>query len=183
MYCFAVLHNDADALLDAVLVVIAHHLTQTCAYFLDSDYAIFVWRHAAGSPETDGPAPNVILHLSTPDFPLPQPPDFQNPAFYAFLPRAALSVPNGDGGKARSIKSNKSRKSRKSGRGGSDGEAPGGIPKFMKEFHQFHSENGVRTVKGDIGPVEDGEFACYLLRFVLSRVTIRFCHRILPPLS
>jgi hypothetical protein len=27
----------------------------------------------------------------------------------------------------------------------------------MKDFHRFHSENGVRTVKGSIGPVNDGE--------------------------
>lgn len=121
----------------------------------DSDYAIFVWRHATGAPATDGPPPSVILHLSAPDTPLPQPPDFQNPSFYAFHPRASatLGVPNGDG-KARSIKSNRSRKSRRSTKNGSDDE-PGGVPKFMKEFHQFHSENGVRTVKGSIGPVSD----------------------------
>ena len=29
----------------------------------------------------------------------------------------------------------------------------------MKDFHRFHSENGVRTVKGSIGPVNDGEHA------------------------
>jgi hypothetical protein len=28
----------------------------------------------------------------------------------------------------------------------------------MKDFHRFHSENGVRTVKGSIGPVNDSEF-------------------------
>lgn len=28
----------------------------------------------------------------------------------------------------------------------------------MKDFHRFHSENGVRTVKGSIGPVSDSEF-------------------------
>lgn len=57
----------------------------------------------------------------------------------------------------RSTKSKRSARSKKSRRGGDESdEEPGGIPKFVKEFHRFHSENGVRTVKGDIGPVSGG---------------------------
>jgi hypothetical protein len=38
---------------------------------------------------------------------------------------------------------------------GSDDEDDG-IPKHKKEFDKFHSENGVRTVMGSIGPVQNG---------------------------
>ena len=139
--------------------VITEVLTWFCL-LSDSDYAIFVWRHASPSPGEEPPA--VVLHLSSPDIPHPQPPEFQNPKFYAFLPKptTSLSVPNGyrgGPGSAKSVRSSKSRRSRKSHRGDSD-EEPGGIPKFMKDFHRFHSENGVRTVKGSIGPVEHGEY-------------------------
>ncbi len=30
-------------------------------------------------------------------------------------------------------------------------------PQFKKEFEKFHNENGVRTILGDIGPVQNGE--------------------------
>jgi hypothetical protein len=138
----------------------------------DSDYAIFVWRHASPSPDDESPA--VVLHLASPDIPLPQPPEFQNPKFYAFLPRpdTSLAVPNGYGGgagSARSVRSSKSRRSR-SHRGGDSDEEPGGIPKFMKDFHRFHSENGVRTVKGSIGPVNNGESTIFSTFAALSRI-------------
>jgi len=32
-----------------------------------------------------------------------------------------------------------------------------GIPKLVKQFEKFHSQNGVRTVMGSIGPVENGK--------------------------
>jgi len=35
------------------------------------------------------------------------------------------------------------------------------IPKHKKEFDKFHSENGVRTVMGSIGPVQNGSFVCF----------------------
>lgn len=31
-----------------------------------------------------------------------------------------------------------------------------GIPNFKKQFESFHSANGVRTVMGSIGPVQNG---------------------------
>ncbi|KAF8319338.1 hypothetical protein DL93DRAFT_2124680 [Clavulina sp. PMI_390] len=108
--------------------------------------------------DPNAPLP-VTLHLSEPSTPLPQPPEFQNPKFYAFLPKPSsfLDIPRG--GKARSVKSNKSKRSRKSGATWSeDGdvrEGGSGVAKFVRDFHQFHSENGVRTVKGSIGPVPE----------------------------
>ena len=51
----------------------------------------------------------------------------------------------------RSIKSNKSKKS---GKGVDEDD---GIPKFKKDFFNFHNENGVRTVTGSVGPIRDGE--------------------------
>jgi hypothetical protein len=38
-----------------------------------------------------------------------------------------------------------------------DEEERDGVPKLMKQFKKFHSENGVRTVIGSIGPVKNGE--------------------------
>ena len=32
-----------------------------------------------------------------------------------------------------------------------------GVPKFKKDFYNFHNENGVRTVIGSVGPIRDGE--------------------------
>lgn len=32
---------------------------------------------------------------------------------------------------------------------------------FKKEFERFHSENGVRTVMGSIGPVQNGSLEFY----------------------
>lgn len=31
-------------------------------------------------------------------------------------------------------------------------------PKYRQEFEKFHSENGVRTILGSIGPVNNGDF-------------------------
>lgn len=127
----------------------------------DSDYAIFVWRHAAPAPNE--PPPPIVLHLQDPNTPLPTPPDYQNPSFYAFSTRVALTAPySGNAGGAKSIRSTKSKKSGKSMRSGKGdipeaGDSNGsGPPKFVVDFHRFHSENGVRTVKGSIGPVKDG---------------------------
>jgi len=37
-----------------------------------------------------------------------------------------------------------------------DDDGRDGIPKLVKQFEKFHSQNGVRTVMGSIGPVENG---------------------------
>lgn len=34
------------------------------------------------------------------------------------------------------------------------------LPKFKKEFEKFHNENGVRTISGSIGPVNNGQSMC-----------------------
>ena len=51
--------------------------------------------------------------------------------------------------------SNASTRRSKKGKNANDSEDDG-IPKFKKEFERFHSENGVRTVMGSIGPVQNG---------------------------
>ena len=55
---------------------------------------------------------------------------------------------NGD---QQSVKSSKSKKTAKT-----KGEERDPVPKHKKEFDKFHSENGVRTIQGNIGPVQNG---------------------------
>jgi len=122
----------------------------------DSDYAIFVWRQqtpaspssSAGSPP---PPPAPTLHLQNPSAALPDPPAYRNVAFYLFRPNNALSTASiRPKSRAKSIKSARSKRS-----GHADAEMDDGIPKHKKEFNKFHSENGVRTVTGKVGPVEN----------------------------
>jgi hypothetical protein len=152
---------------------------RTCRRFTDSDYAIFVWRHASPSPTE--PPPTIVLHLHDPNIPLPEPPEYQNPSFYPFASRSLLAVPSAQDGGARSVRSTKSKKSAKSGRrkgesvDGEGSEASGsGPPKFVVDFHRFHSENGVRTVKGSIGPANDGENPLLLFSLEPCRVRSHF---------
>ena len=35
------------------------------------------------------------------------------------------------------------------------------IPDHKKEFEKFHSQNGVRTIMGGIGPVQNGAFSLF----------------------
>ena len=67
-----------------------------------------------------------------------------------------LKPHSGDG--APSIRSKKSKKSTRSGRSALTNE-DGGVPKFKKEFLDFHNGNGVRTIMGSIGPIEDGKLS------------------------
>ena len=113
---------------------------------IDSDYTIFNWRIK------DSSAPNT-LHLRDPHAPLPAESSYRNPAFY--LHRSAAGPGDGSvrGGSPRSsMRSKKSTKSHAKTNGGVDG-----IMKHKKEFDDFHSANGVRTVMGSIGPVDDGK--------------------------
>jgi len=55
------------------------------------------------------------------------------------------------GSPAPSTAMKRSRGNHKKGDDGRDG-----IPKLVKQFEKFHSQNGVRTVMGSIGPVENG---------------------------
>lgn len=43
-----------------------------------------------------------------------------------------------------------------------------GVPNFKKEFERFHGENGVRTVMGSIGPVNNGGCRSCALAFLFS---------------
>lgn len=98
------------------------------------------------------------LHLHNPRAPLPAPPAYCNSAYYVFQPgRAVAPVPL-----RRSPAPSRASTGRRSRRGGADKEGDGdgdendGVPKFKKQFDRFHSENGVRTVMGQIGPVHNG---------------------------
>lgn len=68
-----------------------------------------------------------------------------------FKPRAVPPSPprSGSGGDQRSLKSGKSKKTAKT-------EPEDTVPAFKKDFEKFHNENGVRTIMGDIGPVQNG---------------------------
>ncbi len=37
------------------------------------------------------------------------------------------------------------------------------VPQHKKDFDQFHQENGVRTIQGDIGPVRSGELLLFCI--------------------
>ncbi|PSR83066.1 hypothetical protein PHLCEN_2v5870 [Hermanssonia centrifuga] len=113
----------------------------------DSDYTIFVWRQKSVAQSGDS---WPVLHVRDPELPLPAPPAYQNPSFYQFKPRASSSNPSRAGSRAdqRSVKSSRSRKAAKA-------EPEDHTPKHKKEFEKFHSENGVRTILGNIGPVQN----------------------------
>ncbi|KAG7092635.1 hypothetical protein E1B28_008977 [Marasmius oreades] len=135
----------------------------------DSDYTIFVWRQKQQNPPENDPlgmaasissiASNIActptLHLHDPSQPLPQAPEYTNPSYYAFKPPrhpTGRSTPSQHSVSTR-------RKSKKAKGNGSiypgvigEGDA---VPKHKHEFNKFHSENGVRTVMGSIGPVQN----------------------------
>ena len=92
------------------------------------------------------------IHLRNPKKPLPGPNDYRNPSFYMFLPNQTSTTPAEDGPtRARSFRSartDKSTRSKKTTNPEGDKD-----PAFRKAFDKFHSENGVRTLTGSIGPV------------------------------
>jgi len=120
----------------------------------DSDYAIFVWRQQAPSSPTQlTPPPPLpaqpILHLHHPSGPLPEPSAYRNASFYLFRPNNASGAASiRPKSRAKSVKSARSKRS-------AHADADDGIPQHKKDFNKFHSENGVRTVVGKVGPVED----------------------------
>ncbi|KAF7304995.1 hypothetical protein MKEN_01214200 [Mycena kentingensis (nom. inval.)] len=129
----------------------------------DADYTIFCWRQqqtpAANEASTSATplasaSETPTLHLHDPHAPLPVPPAYLNPAYYAFRPSPALhpsaaSRSHNGSPRPRSSKSRHS-KAKSSRRSPSEDD---GILAHKKEFERFHSENGVRTVLGSIGPV------------------------------
>lgn len=141
-----------------------------------SDYTILAWRlkslvtddspgssSAATLPHNSFP---LTLHIRNPEDPLPKPPAYVNPSYYVYRRPASLSPSlsdsrshNHDGMRTQSRAAGRSMKSSKSKQShGSTSERGGtGVPQFKKDFMNFHSENGVRTVIGKIGPVRNGK--------------------------
>ena len=115
----------------------------------ESDYTIFVWRQKS---VVQGRDTWPVLHVRDPEEPLPSRPSYQNPSFYMFMPKPLPPTPSraGSGGDGHSTKSTRSKKTAKT-------EPQDTVPKFKKEFEKFHNENGVRTIMGDIGPVQNGK--------------------------
>jgi len=112
----------------------------------DSDYAIFVWRQQSQSLSTSSAVPPPpTLYFQNTEIPLPEPPAYFNPSFYLFRPvnasSSAVSVRTG-------------RKSIKTRHPSKQADPMGFVPQHKKDFIKFHSENGVRTVMGKVGPVD-----------------------------
>lgn len=99
--------------------------------------------------------PSPTLHLRNPTVPLPTPPDYQNPSYYAFHPNAHVSQPAPDSPRAHSLRSGKTNKTTQSRKTKKQQQPVDDVPTHRKQFDKFHSENGVRTIKGSIGPVKD----------------------------
>ncbi|TBU65539.1 hypothetical protein BD310DRAFT_1033855 [Dichomitus squalens] len=134
----------------------------------DTDFSVFAWRLKSSSRGHDS---SLVMFLRDPEAPLPPSTEYRNASFYMFRPRPISSPPLGHDGV--SVRSGKSRRS------GTKEHKPedDGVPNFKKEFEQFHSENGVRTIVGSIGPVNNGECRPYavalpvfLLRLLTSSV-------------
>ena len=137
-------------------------------YFpVESDYTIFVWRQKS---VIDGEDSMPVLHLRNPEQPLPVPPAYQNPSFYQFRSGTAARNPSqsrNSNGDRQSLKSGKSKKTTKQ-------EPQDTVPQHKKEFEKFHSENGVRTVYGNIGPVSNGTLVILWCSSLLTRrATVR----------
>ena len=100
------------------------------------------------------------LHMHNPGEALPQPPAYCNASYYLFHPSRAGQHRRVQSGSGRSIAGSRRSTKTKLGSGitdaDSDGEEVNLKEKLKREFEQFHSENGVRTVMGSIGPVENG---------------------------
>lgn len=93
------------------------------------------------------------VHLRNPDRPLPGPNDYRNPSFYMFLPnQASISTTEDRPIQARSVRSARTAQSTRSKKMTEPKEVDK-EPTFRKAFDRFHSENGVRTLTGSIGPV------------------------------
>ena len=102
----------------------------------DGDYAIFQWRQNGSTDPT--------IYLKDPSEPLPSQSSYRNPSFYLF--RSDHTVPVQPGPQAVSPSVGSKKRSTQHG----------GVPKHKKEFEDFHTSNGVRTITGSIGPAKDG---------------------------
>ena len=119
---------------------------------VESDFSIFAWRMKSSAPSSDG---TPVLHVRNPDQPLPPPTQYRNTSFYMFRPKATPTSPRLPASPdSTSVRSGKSRKRSK------ETTLKDAAPKFKQEFEKFHNENGVRTVSGSIGPVNNGTPMC-----------------------
>jgi hypothetical protein len=118
----------------------------------DGDYTILKMRH---SPATTSGTPventeSLELFLHNPTSPLPTPPAYCNPSYYAFRTSAVPMNPTATASSRKSTKA-QSVRTRKTSRGHVDG-VDMSIPKHKLEFDRARA-NGVRTVIGTIGQV------------------------------
>ena len=102
----------------------------------DGDYAIFQWRQ---NGSTDPPT----IYLKDPSEPLPSQSSYRNPSFYLFHPDHTVPIQP-------SPQPSPSARSKK------HMATHDSVPKHKKEFEDFHTSNGVRTITGSIGPVKNG---------------------------
>lgn len=88
------------------------------------------------------------MHIHDPSGQMPESSEYRNPSFYLFqpskVPSPSVHVDNDNSGKPRKTK------------GSNPGAEGTGVAKHRRDFEKFHDENGVRTVMGSIGPVNDG---------------------------
>ncbi|KAI9510223.1 hypothetical protein F5148DRAFT_614034 [Russula earlei] len=101
----------------------------------DSDYTIFQWRQ-------NGSVNPPTVYLRDPSEPLPSQSSYRNPSFYVFHPDYTVLVqPSPEHGSPSARGKKKNRASHE------------GPQKHKKEFEDFHTSNGVRTIMGSIGSV------------------------------
>lgn len=105
-----------------------------------------MWRQKSAAPDGDQ---SPVLYVRNPDEPLPAHTAYRNPSFYMFRPKPSASSPS------HSAKSS-AKSSRHTRKQQEEAHAKAAPPKYKREFEQFHSENGVRTIMGGIGPVKHG---------------------------
>ncbi|QRV99892.1 hypothetical protein RhiJN_27911 [Ceratobasidium sp. AG-Ba] len=115
----------------------------------DADYAILLWKSSSGSVDDSLHVPT--LHLHDPEVPFPAPGSYRNPSFYAFRHGAMDGGAESIAGRSRKTKGSRKAKSVKS----QLSESSDGLAKHKRDFLSFHAENGVRTVHGKIGPVDN----------------------------
>ncbi|KAI0807723.1 hypothetical protein C8Q74DRAFT_1228907 [Fomes fomentarius] len=146
---FAIIYSDSDDTIDSLSGKLGKKVVSefhgepyewnNAVWNLDdeSDFSIFAWRMKSSGPGNEG---TPVLHVRNPDQPLPPPTEYRNPSFYMFHPNAAPISPRLPA----------------SPHSTSQGDRPRDtVPKFKKEFEKFHNENGVRTISGSIGPVNN----------------------------
>lgn len=128
-------------------------------------------RNAANGPIINIPKHSPALHLHNPKKALPKPPEYCNPTYYVFNARTKVHMRSNSRAGSNTTKgrhspagsSQASTTGKRSKKGGvvvgleDDSEGDNTVPRFQKQFNRFHAENGVRTVMGSIGPVQNGK--------------------------